>query len=117
MNIGANKDTADRAADFVAGVVAFAEAADYLVINVSSPNTPGLRDLQEAEALRDLLSRVQDARARVAARPPVILKIAPDLSLPQLDDIVRVARDAEIEGMIVSNTTLARPPTLRARLA
>lgn len=117
VNIGANKDASDRTQDFVAGVKAFADVADYLAVNVSSPNTPGLRDLQESEALRDLLARVNDARAAAKKRPPVLLKIAPDLTLAQLDALVRVARDAPIDGMIVSNTTLSRPASLRSKHA
>ncbi|MGD9543256.1 MAG: quinone-dependent dihydroorotate dehydrogenase [Methylocystis sp.] len=117
VNIGANKDAADRVADYVAGVRAFAEVASYFTINVSSPNTPGLRDLQEPDALSDLLARVIDARDAARIRRPLLLKIAPDLTLDQLDDIVRVARDRRIDGMIVSNTTISRPATLRSPLA
>ncbi len=117
VNVGANKDAQDRVADYVAGVRAFAEAASYFTINVSSPNTPGLRDLQEPEALSDLLARVIAARDAAPARRPVLLKIAPDLSLQQLDGVVRVARERRIDGMIVSNTTITRPETLRAPAA
>ncbi|WP_442754424.1 quinone-dependent dihydroorotate dehydrogenase [Methylocystis sp. JAN1] len=117
VNVGANKDAADRLADYVAGVNAFAEVASYFTINVSSPNTPGLRDLQEPEALSKLLARVLDARDAAPERRPLLLKIAPDLSLDQLDGIVRVARDKRIDGMIVSNTTISRPDTLRSPLA
>ncbi|HEY8214576.1 MAG TPA: quinone-dependent dihydroorotate dehydrogenase [Methylocystis sp.] len=117
VNIGANKDAADRVADYVAGVRAFAEVASYFTINVSSPNTPGLRDLQEPQALSDLLARVIDARDGARMRRPLLLKIAPDLSLAQLDGIVRVARDRRIDGMIVSNTTISRPTTLRSLFA
>lgn len=114
VNIGANKDSVDRVADYVAGVRVFADVADYLTINVSSPNTPGLRDLQEPDALSDLLARVIDARDASRARRPLLLKIAPDLTLAQLDDIVRVARARNIDGMIVSNTTISRPASLRS---
>ncbi|QGM98278.1 quinone-dependent dihydroorotate dehydrogenase [Methylocystis parvus] len=117
VNVGANKDAEDRVADYVAGVDAFAEVADYFTINVSSPNTPGLRDLQEPEALSELLARVMEARDAAPAQRPVLLKIAPDLTLDQLDAIVRVARDRRIDGMIVSNTTISRPDTLRSPLA
>jgi dihydroorotate dehydrogenase len=117
VNVGANKDAADRLADYAAGVSAFAGVADYLTINVSSPNTPGLRDLQEPAALRELLQRAQEARTAAARQPPLLLKIAPDVTLDQLDAIVRVARDAKIEGMIVSNTTISRPDTLRSAFA
>jgi dihydroorotate dehydrogenase len=116
VNLGANKDTEDRAADYVALIEAFAAVASYFTINVSSPNTPGLRDMQQARALDDLLARVLDARANARERAgevPVLLKIAPDVSLGELDDIVHVARSRRIDGMIVSNTTLSRPPSLR----
>ncbi len=115
VNIGANKDAADRAADYARGVEELAAFADYLTVNVSSPNTPGLRDLQQADALDDLLARVLEARAHVAGRKPVLLKIAPDLSLSELDAIVACARRREVDGLIVSNTTLSRPAALRER--
>ncbi|TLG78892.1 quinone-dependent dihydroorotate dehydrogenase [Methylocystis sp. B8] len=117
VNIGANKDAADRVADYVAGVRAFADVASYFTINVSSPNTPGLRDLQEPEALSDLLARVIEARDAAPIRRPLLLKIAPDLTLNQLDNIVRVARERRIDGMIVSNTTISRPASLRSKFA
>jgi dihydroorotate dehydrogenase len=117
VNVGANKDAVDRVSDYVAGVQAFADVASYFTINVSSPNTPGLRDLQEPEALSELLARVIEARDAAPARRPVLLKIAPDLSLDQLDGVVRVARKRRIDGMIVSNTTVSRPATLRSQLA
>lgn len=116
INLGANKDSRDRAADYVRGIEAFADLADYFTINVSSPNTPGLRDLQRASALDDLLRRVLDARDRMAethGRKPVLLKIAPDLSLLDLDEIVGCARKNEIDGLVVSNTTVSRPAFLR----
>jgi dihydroorotate dehydrogenase len=112
VNLGANKDSADRIADYVAGIEAFTDLASYFTINVSSPNTPGLRDLQQAAALDELLSRVLEARDRAAVRRPLLLKIAPDLRLSELDAIVRVARDKKIDGMIVSNTTISRPASL-----
>jgi dihydroorotate dehydrogenase len=90
--------------------------ASYFTVNVSSPNTPDLRNLQQAAALDDLLAKVIDARERVrqsAGDSPVLLKIAPDLSLTELDDVVQIARSRRIDGMIVGNTTLARPSTLR----
>jgi len=116
INIGANRDSPNRVIDYVRLIEAFAPVASYLTVNISSPNTPGLRDLQQASALNDLLGRVVEARDRVRARAgpvPVLLKIAPDLSLPELDDIVGVARARKLDGMIVGNTTLSRPPTLR----
>jgi dihydroorotate dehydrogenase len=94
---------------------AFAPIASYLAINISSPNTPGLRDLQQGPALDDLLARVLDARARAAGGgvTPVLLKIAPDLSLGDLDNVVSVARRRGIDGMIVGNSTVTRPGGLR----
>ena len=116
MNIGVNKHTDDRGGDYVRLIETFAPVASYFAINVSSPNTPGLRDLQEASALDDLLARVAAARDRAALRAgtvPVLLKIAPDLTLSELDDMVAVARRRRIDGMIVSNTTIRRPNGLR----
>ena len=118
VNIGANRDTADRAADYVRLIEAFAAVASYFTVNVSSPNTPDLRDLQQAKALDDLLARVVEARDRVLPRAgptPVLLKIAPDLTLGDLDDVVGVARKRKVDGMIVGNTTIARPASLRQR--
>ena len=116
VNVGANKDSADRTEDYVRLIETFAPVASYFTVNVSSPNTPGLRNLQQAAALDDLLARVIDARERVrqnAGETPVLLKIAPDLSLADLDDAVHIARSRGVDGMIVANTTLARFPTLR----
>jgi dihydroorotate dehydrogenase len=112
VNVGANKEAVDRIADYAAGVTAFAAVASYFTINISSPNTPGLRDLQQAAQLDDLLARVIDARDKAPVRKPLLLKIAPDLALENLDDVVRVARARKIDGMIVSNTTISRPATL-----
>jgi dihydroorotate dehydrogenase len=116
INVGANKDSADRVADYVRLIERFAAVASYVTVNISSPNTPGLRNLQQAAVLDDLLARVVDARERVspnAGPTPVLLKIAPDLSLSDLDDVVGIARARRIDGMIVGNTTVARPPNLR----
>jgi dihydroorotate dehydrogenase len=112
INLGANKDSIDRTADYIAGVEALAPHVGFLTVNISSPNTPGLRNLQQAKVLDDLLARVIDARERVAVgreRKPLLLKIAPDLTLADLDDVVGVARHHRIDGMIVGNTTLSRP--------
>jgi dihydroorotate dehydrogenase len=112
VNVGANKDSTDRAADYVACSVALAPYADYLVCNVSSPNTPGLRNLQGRVQLSDLLKRVQDA---IAAKPvPLVVKIAPDATDDDLDDIVAVCRDLRLDGIIIGNTTLSRPASLRS---
>jgi dihydroorotate dehydrogenase len=118
VNVGANRDTEDRAGDYVRLIETFAPVASYFTVNVSSPNTPGLRDLQQASALDDLLARVIEARERVrplAGPTPVLLKIAPDLSLPDLDDVVGIARKHRVDGMIVGNTTISRPGSLRER--
>ena len=116
VNVGANKDSTDRVADYVRLIETFAPVASYFTVNVSSPNTPGLRNLQQAAALDDLLAKVIDARERVrhnAGDSPVLLKIAPDLTLAELDDVVHIARSRKVDGMIVANTTVARPSTLR----
>ena len=108
INIGANKDSTDRISDYVLGFAALAPLADYVTVNVSSPNTPGLRGLQNREELTRLLDSLITARA---GRPkPILLKIAPDLDPHALDEIADVVRTSGIEGLIVSNTTIARPP-------
>ena len=119
VNVGANKDSPDRTQDYVRLIETFAPVASYFTVNVSSPNTPGLRNLQQAAELDDLLARVIDARERVrknAGDSPVLLKIAPDLSLADLDDVVHVARSRGVDGMIVANTTIGRPSTLREQV-
>ncbi len=112
-NLGRNRDSEDAAADYVAGVEGLAGLVDYLVINVSSPNTPGLRALQGRAALDDLLAAVGDARRE--SRPPLLLKVAPDLSPEDRRDIATVALARGVDGLIVSNTTVARPPGLKSR--
>jgi dihydroorotate dehydrogenase len=112
VNIGANKDSSDRIADYAAGVRALARVADYLTVNISSPNTPGLRALQGKGALEELLAAVREARG--PAGPPVFLKVAPDLTASDIDDIAAVSGAHRIDALIVSNTTVSRPP-LRSR--
>ncbi|HEX8239137.1 MAG TPA: quinone-dependent dihydroorotate dehydrogenase [Allosphingosinicella sp.] len=112
VNIGANKDSADRIADYAAGVREMAPLADYLTINVSSPNTPGLRALQDRGALAELLAAVGEVRSGVA---PVFLKVAPDLEADEIDDIARALFESKMDGLIVANTTVSRPP-LRSKL-
>ncbi len=114
INIGANKDAADRIADYCSGFDRLAALADYVTINVSSPNTPGLRGLQDRGALHTLLSMLLAERARLSRPVPLLLKIAPDLDPQALDDIAAVALESGIEGLIVSNTTVVRPDTLRS---
>ncbi|WP_332687379.1 quinone-dependent dihydroorotate dehydrogenase [Devosia sp.] len=108
VNIGANKDSSDFVADYVLGVKRFADLADYLTVNVSSPNTPGLRNLQADEALRRLLGEVLAARAKAKTRVPVFLKIAPDLDEAALDAIAAVVLSTDLDGLIISNTTITR---------
>jgi dihydroorotate dehydrogenase len=112
VNIGANKESADRIADYAEGVRAMAGVADYLTVNISSPNTPGLRALQDKAALDELLAGVTEARG--AAGPPLFLKVAPDLTPADIGDIAEVSIARGIDALIVSNTTISRPP-LRGR--
>jgi dihydroorotate dehydrogenase len=107
VNIGANKDSTDRIADYVAGVKAMCPAADYLTVNISSPNTPGLRNLQAGGELVELLAAVKEARGPGI---PVFLKVAPDLDSGDHERIVRAAIDHGIDALIVANTTISRPP-------
>nr|WP_298683241.1 quinone-dependent dihydroorotate dehydrogenase [uncultured Dongia sp.] len=117
VNLGKNKETLDAAADYELGVAALGRLADYLVINVSSPNTPGLRALQGKEPLAALIDRVRIARDKLATRPPLLLKIAPDLTEEDQADIAAVALDHGLDGLIISNTTIARPPLQSIDLA
>jgi dihydroorotate dehydrogenase len=109
VNLGANKDATDRIADYVAGIATFAKVASYYTINVSSPNTPGLRNLQSRADLSDLLSRLNDARAKLAKPIPMLLKIAPDLDEQALMDIAACCANNAVDGVIISNTTITRP--------
>ncbi len=111
VNIGANRDSADRAADYATGFTALARFADYVVINVSSPNTPGLRGLQAKDQLETLISALLAMRGD---RQPLLVKIAPDLDDQARADIAAVALDHHIDGLIIANTTAARPPGLRS---
>jgi len=111
VNIGANKDSVDRIADYAEGARAMGGAADYLTVNISSPNTPGLRALQDRGALDELLAAVVEARGE---GPPIFLKVAPDLERREIDDVAKASIDHRIDALIVANTTIARPP-LRSR--
>lgn len=112
VNIGANKDSTDRSADYVLGIETFHAVASYFTVNISSPNTPGLRDLQAPAALDELLGRVMGARHRLEAagnpRRPVIVKIAPDIAEADIPDIVARLEAHAVDGIAVSNTTLSR---------
>jgi dihydroorotate dehydrogenase len=114
VNIGANKDSLDRIADYAIGVRELAPLASYLTVNISSPNTPGLRALQDRGALDALLAAVMEARG--AGGPPIFLKLAPDLEREDIDDVAAVALERRVDALIVSNTTISRP-ALRSRHA
>lgn len=117
-NVGKNKLTEDAAADYVKGIEAVCRHADYLVCNVSSPNTPGLRSLQAREQIATLIGRVLEARARAMPGapvvPPLLAKVGPDLNDQEKQDIAEVALASGIDGLIVGNTTIDRPATLRS---
>jgi dihydroorotate dehydrogenase len=113
INIGANKDSLDRIADYAAGARRFGGRAHWLTVNISSPNTPGLRGLQDEGALRALLAAVQEAKSGDAR---IFLKLAPDLDPPEIDGVAKAAIDHRVDALIVSNTTVSRPP-LRSRHA
>ncbi|XP_010249462.1 PREDICTED: dihydroorotate dehydrogenase (quinone), mitochondrial [Nelumbo nucifera] len=118
VNLGKNKTSEDAAADYVQGVHTLSQYADYLVINVSSPNTPGLRKLQGRKQLKDLVKKVQAARDEMQwgeeGLPPLLVKIAPDLSKEDLEDIAAVALALRLDGLIISNTTISRPDPVSA---
>lgn len=118
-NIGKNRDTQDDIGDYVEGVRMLAPLADYLTVNISSPNTPGLRDLQRKSAVTRLIAELLEARTRAVPRnaPPLLVKIAPDLTPEERSDLAEVALSSGIDGLIVANTTVARPASLQSRLA
>jgi dihydroorotate dehydrogenase len=113
INIGANKDATDRIADYVTGLRELAPLADYVTVNISSPNTPGLRGLQNRAELDQLLGAVMGARAALSRQMPLLVKVAPDLDEQACADIAALAIDHRIDGLIVSNTTIDRPATLQ----
>ncbi|XP_051565220.1 dihydroorotate dehydrogenase (quinone), mitochondrial isoform X1 [Myxocyprinus asiaticus] len=115
INLGKNKLSSDAVADYVQGVQTLGPLADYLVVNVSSPNTPDLRDLQSKEKLRHLLDKVLKARDSLQEdnRPPVLVKIAPDLSTQDKRDVAEVIMEVGVDGLMVCNTTVDRPKTLK----
>jgi dihydroorotate dehydrogenase len=117
VNVGANKDSVDRIGDYALGVAALAPLGQYVTINISSPNTPGLRGLQNPEELSALLAGVMAAMERLAVRRPVLVKVAPDLDEQACADIVAAALAHRIDGLIVSNTTIARPDGLAPNFA
>ena len=115
VNIGANKDSTNPIADYSDGIIRFAKLVDYMVINISSPNTPGLRDLQLGSRFQDLVSRVISVREDTCpakAKTPIFLKIAPDLTTEDITLIVNTSVKLGVNGLIVSNTTTMRPPSL-----
>lgn len=119
INIGKNKDTEDAAADYLTLIERFAPMADYLAVNVSSPNTPGLRALQGREYLLPMLDALLGRRALVCGpkQPPLLVKFAPDLTQDECEDIAKTVLEAGIDGLILTNTTIARPDTLATGFA
>lgn len=113
VNLGANKESADRSADYARLIGELGPFADFLTLNISSPNTIGLRDLQGRAFFDELVARAQEARAKAGLATPILVKIAPDLDESALDDLVDIARARGIDGMIVSNTSIARPAALQ----
>lgn len=116
-NLGANKESADRVNDYVLGVAALAGLVDFYTVNISSPNTPGLRALQGKAELSELLERVLAARASAAPETPVFLKIAPDLTDADKADIAALALETDVDGVVIANTTIERPEILKSRHA
>ena len=118
-NVGANKNTEDKTEDYVAGIHALYGLSDYFTVNISSPNTPGLRALQSQKALTDLINRVLEARTNEIEKGknyiPILVKIAPDLTHDDITDISHIALNTAIDGLIVSNTTIMRPADLKSR--
>ncbi len=117
-NLGANKDSADRIGDYTAGLEALWGLSDYFTVNISSPNTPGLRDLQGANAMDDLLGRIAEVRAELTGdKPsyPIFLKVAPDLDFSQIERVTEQARTYGMNAIIISNTTIERPKNLKSR--
>lgn len=116
VNVGKNKDSQDATADYVAAITRLAPLAGYLVVNVSSPNTPGLRALQSKAALSELLSQARQTlqQLQLTRTPPLLVKIAPDLGDADKQDIVAVLQEGWVDGLIVSNTTVDRPTSLQS---
>jgi len=112
VNLGKNRDSDDATADYAEGIRLAASLADYIVINISSPNTPGLRQLQRRDSLESLLDRLLRTRDKSERRVPLLVKVAPDLTAAEREDIASVTLAAEIDGIIVSNTTVERPAGL-----
>ncbi len=122
VNLGANKDSADSVADYVVGVRRFADVAGYFMVNVSSPNTPGLRDLQAPDAVSDLLGRVIEARDDIATESgrtpvPIAIKLAPDINEDDLAPVIERIKNAGVDAIAISNTTIARPDDLKSPAA
>lgn len=115
INVGVNKESADPARDYAASLTRVAPLADYVAVNVSSPNTPGLRAWQAGDALHRLLAALADAHARLDRAPPILLKLAPEIDDEALAALLEAIEDAPIAGLILTNTTTARPPGLRSR--
>jgi dihydroorotate dehydrogenase len=112
-NIGNNKNTVDPISDFVSGISMLSNYASYLTINISSPNTPGLRNLQSRSSLKSLIKMAKLTRDKCKKKPPLLVKIAPDLSESEINDVAEIALETEIDGLIISNTTISRPSSVQ----
>jgi len=117
VNIGKNKDSNDETSDYITGLAAVSPYADYVVVNISSPNTPGLRDLQRRDVVKKLLDRIMQTQTKLAPKLPVVLKIAPDLEEEEQKNIAAAALSCGIHGLIVGNTTLSRPSVIPREIA
>ncbi len=116
VNLGKNRDTTTPVSeDYAEGIRRMAPLADYLVVNVSSPNTPGLRDLQRRDPLKSLMTDLIAIRNKTIKKPPLLVKIAPDLNLEECSDVAAVVLETGVDGIIIANTTLSRPPNLKSR--
>jgi len=113
-NIGKNKNTINANADYIQGVKTVAELADYITVNISSPNTPGLRDLQKKNTLRQLLESVLEENGKSLRRPPILVKISPDLESQEIKEIAEISLDLDVDGLIATNTTIDRESSLRS---
>jgi dihydroorotate dehydrogenase len=116
VNLGKNKETENAADDYIRAMLEIGDFGDYLVINISSPNTSGLRSLQGASEMEQLITRIQQEKAKHAnlKDKPLLVKIAPDLSATELEDVARISLETKIDGLVVNNTTVARPSTLKS---
>lgn len=116
VNIGRNKECDDPLQDYHSLVLSMADVADYITVNISSPNTQGLRDMQQKRQLEELLSTINAAKSKLKTPLPILLKIAPDIDDAMKEDIAEVTLAQSLDGLIISNTTIKRPNTLKSKL-